>query len=87
MDTQGPNKENYQKSEQNFRVVKLAYIPKIGPKLRRDFRKFDIKTAFISIKNLETILCQTKSKLLRNSYPVAYKLTSSYNPVRYSDAT
>ena len=31
----------------NDRIVKLPWVPKLGPKLRKEFKKFDIKTIFL----------------------------------------
>ena len=32
----------------NNKIVKLPWIPKLGPKLRREFQQVGIKTIFIS---------------------------------------
>ena len=49
----------------------------LGSKLRKKFKKKDIKTVFTSGANLKSILCQNKSKLIPNSYPGIYKLNCS----------
>ena len=53
----------------------------LDPKLRKEFKKKDIKTVFTSGANLKPILCQNKSKLLPNSYPGVYALNCSCNAV------
>ena len=54
-------------------------MPILGPKLRKEFKKKDIKTVFTSGANLKSILCQNKSKLIPNSYPGVYTLNCSCN--------
>ena len=49
------------------------------PKLRKEFKKKDIKTVFTSGANLKSIVFQNKSKLLLNSYPGVYPLNCSCN--------
>ena len=61
-------------------------MPILGPKLQKEFKKKDIKTVFTSGANLKFILCQNKSKLLRNSYPDVYALNCSCNG-EYIDET
>ena len=61
--------------------VNLPWKPKLGPNLRREFRKFNIKTVFKLNKYLKTLLYQNKSNLLPNRYPDVYKLTCSCDAV------
>ena len=76
-------KANDEKSEQNFSVIKLSSIPKLGSKLRRGLPEFNIKTLFTSNKNLKFLLCHKISNLSPNRYPGVYKLTCSSNAVYY----
>ena len=59
-------------SENISKIVKLSWIPIIGPiigpKLRQAFKKKNIKTIFASCPNLKPFLCRNKTKLLSNSY-------------------
>ena len=71
------NDQNNTKNTKN--IIKLPWVPILDPKLRREFKKKDIKTVFTSGANLKSILCQNKSKLLRNFYPAAYALNCSCN--------
>jgi predicted GIY-YIG superfamily endonuclease len=57
--------------------VKLPWIPIIGPKLRREFRKQNIRVIFTSAPNLNNILCNNKTKLPPNSHPGVYQLKCS----------
>ena len=59
------------------RVVKLPWIPKLGPKLRRILRKRNIKTVFTSGTSLKDVLCNHKTKLPDNSYPGVYRCECS----------
>ena len=60
-------------------MIKLPWVPILGPKLRKEIRKKDIKTLFTSGANLKSILCQNRSKLLSNSSPGIYALNCSCN--------
>ena len=71
------NDQNNTKNTKN--IIKLPWVPILGPKLRKEFKKKDIKTVFTSGANLKSILCQNKSKLIPNSYPGVYALKSSCN--------
>ena len=58
-------------------IVKLPWIPRLGPKLRKIFKRQNIKTIFTSTPNLQSILCNNKSKLPINSQAGVYKLDCS----------
>ena len=61
---------NKDTSEDINKVVKLPWIPIIGPKLRQAFKKKNIKAIFFtSGPNLKSLFCRNKTKLLPNSYP------------------
>ena len=51
----------------NDKIVKLPWVPKLGAKLRKEFKQFGIKTIFTSGGNLKNLICRNKSKLLPNS--------------------
>ena len=72
-------KSNGQNSTKNIKNIKLQWVPILGLKLRKEFKKKNIKTVFTSGANLKSILCQDKSKLIPNSYPGVYTLNSSCN--------
>ena len=55
------------------------WVPKLGPKLRKEFKNFGIKTIFASGRNLKNLICRNKSKLLPNSFPGVYQLGCTYN--------
>ena len=58
-------------------IIKIPWIPRLGPKLRKIFKKHNIKTIFTSPPNLQSILCNHKSKLPENSQAGVYKLNCS----------
>ena len=62
---------------EDSRVVKLPWIPKLGPKLRKILRKRNIKTVFTSGTSLKDILCNHKTKLPKNSHPGVYRVDCS----------
>ena len=76
---QNPPVNNKDTSEDINKVVKLPWIPIIGPKLRQAFKKKNIKTIFTSSPNLKSLLCRSKTKLLLNSYPGVYELKCTFN--------
>ena len=70
------NKHQTPKTENTVsNIVKLPWIPIIGPKIRKELRKTGCKVIFTSAAKLKNILCNSKSKLLPNSYPGVYKLS------------
>ena len=63
----------------NDKIVKLPWVPKLGPKLRKEFKKFGIKTVFILGRNLKNLICRNKSELVPNSFPGVYRLDCTCN--------
>ena len=55
-------------------VVRLPWMPRVGPRLRKAMRKYGVKTVFSSGRNLSDMLCNHKSDLPRNSHPGVYLL-------------
>ena len=53
-------KENIDTAK-NDKMVKLPWVPKIGPKLREEFKIFSIKTIFTSGRYLKNLICKNKS--------------------------
>ena len=73
-------KTNDQNNTKNTKsIIKLPWVLILGPKLRKEFRKKDIKTVFTLGANLTSILPQYKSKLLPNTYSDVYSLNCSCN--------
>ena len=59
-------------------TVTVPWLPKIGPRLRKTFKQYGVKTIFSSPPNLKTILCaKNKCELPENSNPGVYKLDCS----------
>ena len=56
------------------KIVKLPWVLKPGPKLRKEFIKFGIKAIFTSEHNLTNLICMKKSKLLSNRFLGVYQL-------------
>ena len=65
-------KSNDQNNSKNTKNIKLPWVPILGPKLRKEFKKKKIKTVFTSGVNL-------KSTLIPNSYSGVYTLNYSCN--------
>ena len=59
-------------------------VPNIEPKIRREFKTINKGITVTSDKNLQSILCQNKPKLLPNSQPGMYQFGCSCNG-RYID--
>ena len=73
------NKRQSAKSKNtDSNIVKLPWIPIIGPKIiTKEFRKTGCRVIFTLAAKLKNILCKNRSKLLPNSYPVVYELSSN----------
>ena len=56
---------------------KILWVPNIGPKIRKKFKKVNKDITFTSGKNLKNILCQNKPKPLPNSHPGVCQLDCS----------
>ena len=68
----------------NDKIV-LPWVPKLAPKLRKEFLKFGIKTIFTLGGNLKNLICRNKSKLLPNSFSGVYQLYCTCNALYISE--
>ena len=82
---QNPPVNSKDTSEDIGKVVKLPWIPIIGPKLRQAFKKKNIKTIYTSSPNLKPLLRRTKTKLLPNSYLGVYELKCTCNSAYFGE--
>ena len=71
------NKNNHNHNDTNRK--KISWIPNIGPKIRKEFKKVNKDIVLTSGKNLQSILFQNKPKLLPTSRPGVYQLDCSCN--------
>ena len=55
-------------------TITFPWIPKIGPKIKKEIQKFGFRVAFQTGPNLKNILCKSKDKLIPNTYPGVYEL-------------
>ena len=55
-------------------VVRIPWIPVVGPKLRKALRKHGCSVVFSSGRSLKDILCNHKTPLPKNSKPGIYSL-------------
>ena len=62
-------------------TITVPWIPKIGPKIKKEIQKFGFRVAFKTGPNLNSILCKNKDKLMPNSYPGVYELKCSCGSV------
>ena len=58
---------------------KIPWVLNIGPKIRKEFKKVNKGITITSGKNVQSILCQNKPKLLPNGHPGVYQLNCSCN--------
>ena len=73
---------NFQKNSDNGNYTntkKNLWVPNIGPKIRKEFKTVNKDNTFTFGKNLQSVLCQNKPKLLHNSYRGVYHLDCSCN--------
>ena len=59
----------------------FPWVPKIGPKIKKEIQKFGFRVAFQTGPNLKNILCKNKDKLIPNSYAGVYELKCSCGSV------
>ena len=50
-------------------TINFPWVPKIGPKIKKEIQKFGFRVAFQVGPNLKNILCKNNDKLIPNSYP------------------
>ena len=75
-----PEEETAQQ-EESVPIVKLPWMPIIGPRLRTSFKKHGVKVIFTAGPNLKDLLSQHKCPLPRNSQPGVYKLVCNCSAV------
>ena len=68
-------------------IIKIPWIPVLGPKLRKIYRKQGLKVVFTSSSSLKNILCNHKSKLPPNSHPGVYKVDCKCGQIAYVGET
>ena len=70
-------KSNLQNNTRNTRhIIKLPWVPILGPKFGKEFENKDIKIVFMSKAKLKSIFCQNESN---DTYPGVYLLNYSFN--------
>ena len=69
----------------SIKLVKLSWIPIVGPKSRQTFKKKNIKTIFKTGSNLKSLLCRNQTKLLLNSYLGSYELKCICNSTYFGE--
>ena len=79
--TRGTNNNNNNISTNKNQTVTIPWVPKIGPKIKKEIQKFGFRLAFWIDFNLKNILCKTKDKLIPNSYPGEDELKCSNGSV------
>ena len=75
------NNDNNNNNSNKKQRVTFSWVPKIGPKIKKDIQKFGFRVAFQTGPNLKNILCKNKDKLIPNSYPGVYELKCSCRSV------
>ena len=74
------NDDNNNNTNKKQRVT-FSWVPKIGPKIKKEIRKFGFRVAFQTGRKLKNILCKKEDKLIPNSYPGVYELKCSCGSV------
>ena len=74
-------------NEQLKNSVKIPWIPKIGPKLRKIYRSNGINVVFTSTPSLSEILCNHKCPMPANSRPGVYKIDCKCGGAAYVGET
>ena len=68
------NNEESENERESKPIVKIPWIPKIAPKLKKIYKQKGFKVICTSSPNLKSILCRNKDKLIPNSAPGVYKV-------------
>ena len=71
--TRGTNNNNSNDITNKKQTVTIPWVPKMGPKIKKEMQKFGFRVAFQRGPNLKNILCKIRDKL-SNSYPGVYEL-------------
>ena len=58
-------------------TIIFPWIPKIGPKIKKEIQKFGFRVPFQTGPNLEEYFTENKDKLIPNSYPRVCELKCS----------
>ena len=69
------NKNSDNRNDTNRK--KIPWILNIEPKIRKEVKKVNKGIIFTFGKNLQSILCQNKPKLIPNSHPGVHQLDCS----------
>ena len=75
------NTNNNNNNTNKKQTITFPWIPKIGPKIKKEIRKFGFRVAFQTVPNLKNILCKNKYNLIPNTYPGVYELKCSCGSV------
>ena len=75
------NTKNNNHNHNDTNRKKIPWIPNMGPKIMKEFKKVNKDITATSGKDLQSILCQNKLKLLPNSHPGVYQLDCSFNGI------
>jgi len=65
---------NPQRDESSTKIVKIPFVPVLGPKLRAILKRRGIKTVFTAAPSLKDMLCRHKTALPPNSFPGIYSV-------------
>ena len=74
------NNDNNNNTDKN-QTITSSWIPKIGPKIKKEIQNFGFRLAFQTGPSLKNIFCKTKDKLIPNSYHGVYELKFSSRSV------
>ena len=62
-------------------TITFLWIPKIGPKIKKEIPKSGFRVGFQKDPNIKNILCKNKDRSITNSQPGVYKLKWSCGSV------
>lgn len=82
-----PSNNHTNERTERRNVIKIPWIPKIGPKLRKIYKKNGVDVVFTSTPNLSNILCNHKCPLPPNSRPGVYKIPCGCGNAAYVGET
>ena len=77
--TRSINKNNNDTDKKQ--TITLPWIPKIGPKIKKEIQKFGFRVALRTGPNLKNILCKNKDEFIPNNHLEVFELKCSCGSV------
>ena len=67
--TRSTNNNDNNNSTNKKKIITFPWVPKAGPKIKKETQKFGFRVAFQTAPHVKNILCKKQDKSVPNSYP------------------